>query len=1083
MLENSLIRVWENPEVTSLNKLPPRASFIPCADEKEALAREPAKSSRVFSLDGEWQIHVASSPEQAFALLNAKISRKLPPTWHPIQVPGNIEMQGHGKPHYTNVQMPWPQLPPFVPGDNPTSIYQRTFTLPKSWAGQEIIAHFGGSTSVLVVYLNGTLIGLSKDSCLPAEFNLTPALMRDRGNLLQAVVIKWSDASFIEDQDQWWLSGLHREVFLYATPRVALRDVHIKSTLTDDFAAAEFKMEVHAGLFDAGPFPQGISASVRLLDPAGRDVFKKPLVGELSVPEKRQHNQHDASFIKLSGKVVRPKLWSHETPNCYTALITLHTPFGDTHTAVRTGFRKIEVGNRNLLINGRRVLIKGVNRHDHHPDTGKHVPHETMLADVLLMKQFNFNAVRTSHYPNDPRWLDLCDEYGLYVVDETNLESHDFHNTLCKETRYATPWLDRAMRMVVRDKNHPSVIFWSLGNESGYGPNHDAAAGWIRHYDPTRPLHYEGAISKGQSHLTYAHGSLATDIICPMYESLDGLIAWSDLCTKHWKPAVKTAKQGEELESIAWENAGEWPRSFNNRLPIRTPLHPMERPLILCEFSHAMGNSNGSLHDYFAVFKSKPGIQGGFIWEWLDHGIRQTTADGRSYFAYGGDFGETPNDANFVCDGLVSADRVPHPAMWEFKHLAQPIEISLVDTKHICVKNVYDFSSLAGLRGSWELVVDGTITKRGVLPKLSLSPSEFKNLPIAVGTLPSKGELRLNVRFAQHTATAFAPKGHVVAWDQVLLRERTHQVSAESKNASSKVLVQNCNDRLEITASQTGAIFDVKSGFLVSLIRRKVEVLSAGPRLQLARAATDNDGLKLWSGQDNKALGRWRKLGIMDTPLEFRLLRFEHEVLREGSVRVTVVHEASARGKWSDALHMQRFTVRPDGIITVENVVEFGEPDFLDLPRVGVRMDLTPACDHLRYFGRGPLENYPDRKSASLVGIYENAVDAEYVDYVMPQEHGHHTEVRWLELCASNGKGPRLRVTGATLLEFNETRYSVEQLYAARHTTDLEPEKATILYLDTAHRGLGTASCGPDTREPYKVHGTKFTFLYTLQAS
>ncbi len=1085
MLHHGLIKAWQNPELTSLNKLPPRATFTHFATAKQALARDPDNSPWILPLNGQWQFRLEASPEDALAILTPASTPS--PEWGSIIVPGNLQTQGYGKPHYTNVQMPWPHEPPHVPSENPTGVYRRTFSVPAAWSGKRIAIHFGGATNVLAVYLNGVAIGLSKDSCLPAEFDLTPAIRHDRENELVALTLKWSDATFIEDQDQWWLTGLHREVFLFATPKTFIRDIHARPVLSADLASATLDVAVLIGLADAGPTPKGVSAEVRLLDPKGRDVFKKPLSAVHQVAEKRWCNNPLHLRIDLSSAVARPQLWSHESPALYTLLVTLKTPDGDSHTATRIGFRRVEIRDRDLLINGKRVLIHGVNRHDHHPDHGKAVPYETLVRDVTLMKQFNFNAVRASHYPNDPRWLDLCDEHGLYVIDEANAESHDFHNTLCHDPRYATAWLDRVMRMVVRDKHHPSIIFWSLGNESGYGANHAAAAGWVREYDPSRPLHYEGAISKGQSHLTWAHGSAATDVICPMYSSLDELVKWSDLGAKHYSAAKEsTNPSGDALLALGWQDHWAANSPHRDRRAIPAPLHPLARPVILCEYSHAMGNSNGSLSDYFHVFKTKPGIQGGFIWEWLDHGIRQKTADGREFFAYGGDFGDTPNDANFVCDGLVSADRIPHPAMWEFKHLAQPVSVELVKNKpgRIRVANDHDFVSLARLQGRWELLLDGVTAKTGKLPKLDLAPGASKEVALPLGKLPPGVEAHLNVTWNTVADTTYAERGHETAWSQLSLTQIPRNPSPRGllREKQDSVRIEKSVGGLVLRAGDTAATFDRATATLASLRVRGAEFLARAPLVELNRAATDNDGLKLWTGQDAKALGRWQKLGLVTKALQHQPGAFSHKANPDGSVTVTLSHAASGRENWKDCTHTHRYTLHPDGRLVVDNVIAFGSPDMTDLPRVGVRLDLVAGYENLAYFGRGPVENYNDRKTGSLVARYETTVTAEYVDYVMPQEHGHHTDVRWLELStARKTKAPALRITAAPLFEFNATHHTAEDLYAAKHATDLAPRAETIVYLDAAHRGLGTNSCGPDTLDRYKLTAKRHTLTYVLE--
>lgn len=1100
MLHTGLVKAWETPELTSLNKLPPRATFDSYATAKQALAGAREKSAWFQSLNGTWQFRLERRPEDAQALAHADAPARAAAEWGEIPVPANWQMHGYHFPHYTNVRMPFPEEPPFTPAENPTGVYRRAFRIPASWAGQRVVVHFGSADNVLAVYVDGVAVGLSKDARLPAEFDIT-ALVRPGGDHeLIAVVVQYSDASPLEDQDMWRLGGLPREVFLYATPPVHLAD--IKTTPRVDLAShtAELEVLVKIGFPQNRPLP-GAKVSVQLLDSRGRPVLAKPAVGE-AVHDKgnpfRHAQEFDRGFVRLRVAVPKSKLrlWSHEAPALYTLAVSLTPPKGSgpaSHAAVRVGFRSVEVRDRDLLINGRRVLIKGVNHHEHHPDHGKAVPFETLREDVLLMKRFNFNAVRLSHYPHDPRFLDLCDELGLYVIDETNAESHDFHNSLCDDPRYATPWLDRALRMVVRDINHPSIIAWSLGNESGYGPAHDAAAGWIRHYDPSRPLHYEGAVSRWQSAATFLHGAAATDLICPMYSSIDELTKWLDYADKHCPPSAPSASAAALLARDADHPAVRPHRARVGAFPLPTPLHPLARPVILCEYSHAMGNSNGSLSDYYSLFKSRAGIQGGFIWEWLDHGLRRRLPDGREHFAYGGDFGDQPNDANFVCDGLVSADRIPHPACHEHHRLAQPVAVSLLSAKvgpsasaRVRVRNEYDFTPLdrAGLRARWTLLADGQDVCSGAIPASAfknLAPGAHRDVTLALGKLPAEArEFHLNVSFALARDTAWAEAGHVVASAQLAL-PAPKRAKAGQGTADYPVGVEETLGGVKLSASGVEAAFDRATGMLVSLRRDGVERLARGPLLQLWRGATDNDGIKLWAGQDNKALGRWQKLGL-ERGLDHRVEEFEvAPPAADGSVTVTLIHAATTplRKNWEDALHVHRYTLHPDGRLAVENEFILAE-NYADLPRVGVRLDLVPGLRQLAYFGRGPFENYSDRKAAADLGLHEGTVAGEYVDYVMPQEHGHHTDTRWIEL-TSEGKNPALlAVEAATTLEFNATHFTAEDLYAAKHTTDLKARAETILYLDAAHRGLGTASCGPDALERYRIPAGKHTLAFTL---
>jgi beta-galactosidase len=1106
MLTNGLIRAWENPELTSLNKLPARATFHVYPTLRLARACDPRSSPWFLDLDGEWDFALASDPAAAQALVaidrepGERAPRPTDCAWHRLPVPSNWQMHGHGHPHYTNVRMPFAEEPPFTPARNPTGVYRRRFQVPAQWEAHRIIVHFGGADSLLAVYLDGVAVGLSKDSRLPAEFDLTPLVRAGGEHELIALVTQYSDASFLEDQNMWRLSGLHRPVHLHAIPRIHLAD--LQATPQVDLARhrAELEVLVKVGFPRNLPLP-GTRVSLRLLDPRGRAVHPKAIVVEID------HERHATSFdrgcarLRLAVPRTRLRLWSHEDPALYTLLVTLTPPASSaqasSHTSLRIGFRRVEVRDRSLLINGRRVLIKGVNRHEHDPDTAKALTPEAMRRDAILMKRHNFNAVRCAHYPPDPRFLDICDELGLYVIDEANAEAHDFHNTLCHDPRYATAWLDRSQRMVLRDLNHPSIIAWSLGNESGHGPAHAAAAGWIRHHDPSRPLHYEGAVSVWQGSATLLHGSDLTDLVCPMYTSVEDLEQWLDFSDRH-RPAGPPEDPASLL--AAHDAAGlHRPRDGRPRPPLRATLHPLDRPLILCEYSHAMGNSNGSLADYFRLFRARPGIQGGFIWEWADHALRVYLPDGRRHLAYGGDFGDSPNDANFACDGIVSADRIPRPACLEHHRLAQPVAIDLVSARHsasgmtarIRLRNEHDFTALhaAGLRATWTLRVDGRPRRSGPLPASALrdlAPGASRELALVLGpTLPEAGELHLDIVFTLARRSAWAEAGHVVAGAQLELPppRRPSPRGPAPLLRRAPVSALETAETVLLSAAGMEARFDRASARLVSLHHAGRELLIHGPRLQLWRAATDNDGLKLWSGQDQKPLGHWRRLGL-DRGLEHRPESCElAPPAPDGSITLTLAHRASTplRRRWSDAHHTHRDTLHPDGRLEIGNEIVLGAA-LRDLPRVGVRLDLPAGFRRLAYFGRGPHENYPDRKTAADLGLWENTVAGEYVDYVMPQEHGHHTDTRWLELHAGEPRPARLRVEARASLEFNVSHFTAEDLFAATHTSDLRARPETILYLDAAHRGLGTGSCGPDAREPHRLKAGPHSLHFTLRA-
>ncbi len=895
---------WTNPELPSLNRLPAHATLVPFPSPELAATLDPLRSPWFRSLNGTWELQLAPRPDEAqSALASAR-------GWSTVDVPGLWTMQGFGRPQYTNVQMPFRhRCPPDVPEENPTGVYRRRFKLPRGWHGRRVVLGFGGCEGALFVLVNDEAVGISKDARTPAEFDITALVHHDRDNELVAVVVQWSDASWLEDQDHWWHAGLPRDVYLRADGPI------------DDFC-------VRAGmdgmlLIDA---PEG---DALLVNPRGKTELSGPV---------REH------------RIRSPRLWSAEDPALYTLVVTC----AGESVSCRIGFRTIEVCDRRLLVNGRAVRIHGVNRHDHDDTHGRAVTRGVMEADARLMKQHNVNAVRCSHYPNDPYWLELCDRWGLYAIDEANIEAHAAYDDVCRDPRYAAAFLERVRNMVERDKNHPSVIAWSLGNESGYGPNHDAAAAWVRSRDPSRPLHYEGAIARD-----WSGGNRATDIVCPMYPSVEQIEAWA----RHNTDA---------------------------------------RPMILCEFSHAMGNSNGGLADYYAAFDRHDQLQGGFVWEWIDHGIKKTDEGGREYWAYGGDFGDDPHDANFCADGLVWPDRTPHPALRELMFLARPVGVEEVGRGRFRITTKRDFCGLGDFRGTWELS-DG---RKGALPTLGGARVD--------ALVPVDDAEWVTFRFHLRRATDWAPAGHEVAWQQIRLRPAPRPSRARGR-----------------ADGWTG--FD--------------DLVLEPPCLQLWRAATDNDGLRLLPERSAGPLPRWLELGL------------------DRAIPAGVVHR-------------QAFRRLGAGGLLVENEVEL-PPPVRDVPRIGVVLVLRPGLEWLEWEGLGPWESYVDRQASALLGRWRSTVTAEYVPYILPQEHGHHGAVRRLAVVDELGRG--VEILGRPVIGFSASHFTADDLWRARHTSDLEPRAETILSLDHAQRGLGTASCGPDTAEHYRLLESSYRFAYVLR--
>ena len=944
-------------------------------DVVSARAGERTASKWWRSLNGAWKLRLFDAPQVVPSTVTTADYDA--DAWQSVVVPGNWTMQDTGDfPHYTNVQMPFPGPVPRLPEHNPTGVYRRTMHVNAAWLRQRrVVLHVGGAESVHAVYINGVFAGYGTDSRLASEYDVTDHLVAGR-NAIAIVVVRYSAHSYIEDQDQWWMAGLHRDVYIESRATTHLANVRCDADL--DMAAGVGRLTVTSTVAFANAPMRGWATRTWLETMAGKRIGK-PVLTTVPHAFARAYvfTGHEAV---ATFEVANVAPWSAEHPRRYRVIVELLEPsqtVSEVHAQV-IGFRHVEVRDRQLLVNGKPVWIFGVNRHDHHPTRGKAVTIDDMRADLLLMKQHNINSVRTSHYPNDARLLDLCDELGLYVVDEANIESHAYNTSLCNDDRYRAAWLARGSRMVERDVNHPSIIMWSLGNESGYGANHDALAGWIRHNDPSRLLHYEGA----SFHAGWADGArLATDIVCPMYPPIEAIV-----------------KYGRD-------KAG-------------------DRPLIMCEYSHAMGNSNGSLADYWAAITSTPGLQGGFLWEWKDHGLFQRLPHGRSQFAYGGQFGDSPNDGNFVADGLVAADLVPHPAMREVAWVYRPVTVMAGPRPAtMTVSNRQSFSDLSHLRAMWSVHVDGEIVAQGELETIECAPHKSVTVPMPFTIPIGNHDIAFSVRWVSGRDVPWARAGHLVSWDQVELRSarRPRRAKPEGRRDGPSTTVER--------------------------------LLAQPVTLNVWRAATDNDGFKLTQDHVSRrrvggpALGSWLHFGL-DQRLADELV--EH--------------------------HVDRF-VNTDHSVTYHHLVNVPD-ELVDLPRVGVMFQLPRGFESVRWFGRGPHENYPDRNASAMREVWRQGVDPS--PYLVPQEFGLRTDCRWFECIDRRGRVVRVDVLGVEPMSFSATNYTPAQLYAAAHNSELERIVGLVVCLDAAHRGLGTASCGPDVLDKYRLCAGTYRFSYTL---
>ncbi len=1024
-----------SPEMLGMRRLPTAATFYHFESEQASKQVKKEFSKCTTPLDGVWKFSFTDAPEK---LSSNIVSPKYDVSdWKDVEVPDSWSMHEKADPpHYTNVNMPFQAPVTEIPQCNPTGIYRRTFEYKRGTKAESAILHFDGAESFFAVYLNGKFAGCSKDSRGSTEFDVTN-LVKNGTNHLAVIVVKWSDATWIEDQDHWYLPGLSRSVYLYQVPRYRVMDIDCATTLDENYTNGIMDLEVLLSVPETDRKTPVVTA--KLYAPDGTCVWKGTPVPPYRFAGKEQVwwftlSDEKRTPFKLRVEIPSPQKWSAETPNLYTLTVEYKSNGGTFRDAVSTriGFRKYEIKSRQFLINGQAVRICGVNRHDHHEYKGKVVPFEMMKRDIKLMKQFNINAVRTSHYPSAPEFYDLCDECGLYVIDEANIESHARYNDICRDPRFSTPMLDRAVRMYERDKNHACIYAWSLGNESGAGANHAAMAGYIRFRDSNRLVHYEGAIN-GKDWTRNSYNTMLTDFIPPMYPEI------------------------EKLE--------EWSRNVYD-----------ERPFIMCEYSHAMGNSNGSLADYFHAFDTLPGVQGGFIWEWLDHGIAQTDKKGRKYWAYGGDFGDTPNDINFCTDGLIWPDRTPHPGLYEYKYLAQPVSAKLCgkNSHTIEVFNRRYFTDLADLELRWNCECDGKTVCSGLVSNIECKARSkvMVTLPIELGTTPAGAEIYLNISWVSKAGTKWAAAGFEVAHDSFEIAPvKTAPVAAlpevkstATGNASEAVLE---NDRLKAVIGAEG---------LKTLTACGDTVIKRGPRLQLWRAATDNDGLKLRPEQEWKTLYAWLAAGynkVRTTPDRFGL--------RGTTAECHAV--ALAKGIPDDDFEFsQEFSMRKDGIL--EYNAYFVVPEkFANLPRVGVSLELPRELTDIEFFGKGPFENYSDRCAAARMGLFKTTPQDMYVPYIMPQENGARTQVEFVSLRNKDGNG--LLIASKSPFTFSALPYCTADLWEARHTCDLEEGESIYLNIDLFQCGLGTGSCGPKTRPEYRIYGGRYkmTLLFAPAAS
>ncbi|MFV0269619.1 MAG: glycoside hydrolase family 2 TIM barrel-domain containing protein [Draconibacterium sp.] len=1029
---------WENELMISQKKLPARATSYSYSNEKDAMTGD-RNLANILILNGTWKFQFVDDDEKRpldFYRPDFDTSG-----WDNIEVPSCWEMKGYGTPIYTNITYPFPVTLPNIDRENPVGSYVKEFEIPEDWNNKEIILHFGGVSSAFYLWVNGQKAGYSQGSRLPAEFNITSLLKKGK-NKIAVQVFRWCDGSYLEDQDHWRMSGIHREVMLLAQPKVAINDFFVRTkfdrSLTDALLQIRPEIEV-----SGDQNIEGWNLEAKLFDSEKKNVLSTKLaIGVNSIVNEAYPQRDNVPFALIQQTIKRPKKWSAENPYLYTLVLSLTDNIGKLvgTRSCRVGFRDISIKNGTLLINGKKVKLYGVNRHDHDPINGKTVTHEAMRKELDLIKQYNFNAIRTSHYPNDPYFYELCDEYGIYVVDEANVETHGVNGLISNIPNWHYSILDRVIGMVERDKNHPSIIFWSLGNESGCGPNHAAAAMWVKDFDPTRFLHYEGAqgdpnhpkylpVNSAESHNSNYHDlSNPTDppyvdVISRMYPTL------------------------EQLENMA-----------------NSPY--IKRPIMPCEYAHAMGNSLGNMKEYWDIIHNYDNLIGGFIWDWIDQGILQTDETGKEYYVYGGDFGDTPNDGNFCLNGIITPDRKPKPAIEECKYIYQPIVFEAVNLEKgiVNIVNRHSFLHTGEYDFSWSLMEDGKCIESGELEDILIVPGGFKTLSVPFSNPKIKPGceywLRLSVKLKKDQI--WAKQGHEVAKEKFLL---PFYVQAETVAVKGSAELEDLTENIKVSGKSFEVVIDKNSGNIVSYKTNSNEWLQKPIEPNFWRPQTDNDE-RGWKSHEKS--GFWKdaaaKLKVMDIQTSTTKTAAKVVVTKKLEEKVTLI---------------QTYTISADASVKVDYELD-ADKSLPMLLRVGSRLIVANQYSNLNYYGKGPWENYCDRNQAAEVDVYSGTVEDFLFEYIQPQECSNRTEVRWLELRNKNGNG--LRISGDQPLSISVWPWTAEMLEKATHTNQLEKQDFFTVNVDLFQSGVGGCNSWSDDAMPIKRYQAqpgyyKYTFI------
>lgn len=1055
---------WENNHVLYQNREPARAAFIPYGT---------VKGDRSFLLNGTWKFHWSPTPEgKVDDFYRADFEDA---GWKEFSVPANWEVNGYGTPIYASAGYTFKIDPPRVmdtPKEkytayverNPTGQYRRTFTLPVGWEkdGQTFL-RFDGVMSAFYVWINGQKVGYSQGSMEPSEFNITPYL-KAGVNQIAVEVYRYSDGSYLEDQDFWRFGGIHRDITVFHTPDVHLRDFVVRTLPDADYRDFTLQIDPQFSVYhqERGT---GYQIQATLKDAKGEEVFQ----GEVFI-EPILDLDHKASLMnewypqrgprkmgRITTVIKQPERWTAETPYLYTLELSLKDASGKVVERVvsKVGFRSVEVKKGQVLVNGTPIRFRGVNRHEHDPYTARVMSEERMIQDILLMKQCNMNAVRTSHYPNHPRWYELCDSLGLYVMDEADIEEHGLRGTLASVPDWHAAFLDRAIRMAERDKNYPCIIFWSMGNESGYGPNFAAVSAWLRDFDPTRPIHYEGAQG-----VDGAPDPSTVDVISRFYPRVQD---------EYLNPGIKEGEDKERAENARWERLLSIALCTND-----------DRPVLTSEYAHCMGNALGNFREYWEEIYSHPRMLGGFIWDWVDQGIVRTLPDGRTQVAYGGDFGDQPNLKSFCLNGVVFCDRTLNPKYWEVKKVYQPVYMKLLsyhpDTKkcQIELMNHNHHTDFSGYRCVWEIHSNGKLMESGEVELPQVNPGEKGILSLSLAKGMKKIEsvqddVRLTLSIRLKNDCDWAKAGHEVAMEQLTIQDNLTQMAVSEIKLGGKLNVYKEGSAVWVKGKNISVEWSETNAVLMSLSYHGRPVFHAegdGPAnyFQAFRAPTDNDkSFGNWLAKD------WEK-NKMQTP-DISSTELTWKQIAEDKVEVKTIQRYNYLS--GSILVTSLYTIYGDGTMDLKQTY-LPEGNLPELPRLGSAWVADKSLVNFTWYGYGPYENYPDRLAASKIGLWKSTVDKQYIHYPRPQDSGNKESVVMLSLTDRKGTGVKI-TTLEKPFSASALPYSVDDLYKAGHDCDLQPREAVFLNLDAAVLGLGNSSCGPGVLKKYSISKTEHT--------